>query len=136
MDAKKSLKIKIVTPTKVVFEGTALEISVNALDGRITILPDHAPLVTALDVGFIELKFEDGTHDEFLNFEGLLMVKDNRVKILTDEVDVPSEDLIKEIEEAIESAKKGKPTTTLPVEDLIKAEQELKVKYQKELKGE
>ena len=64
------------------------------------------------------------------------MVKDNRVKILTDEVDVPSEDLIKEIEEAIESAKKGKPTTILPVEDLIKAEQELKVKYQKELKGE
>ncbi len=49
----KTLKLKIVTPEKVVLEETVNQVTLPTMDGEITILPDHIPLVSALKSGDI-----------------------------------------------------------------------------------
>ncbi len=49
----KTLKLKIVTPERVVLEETVDQVTLPTIDGEITILPDHIPLVSALKSGDI-----------------------------------------------------------------------------------
>jgi len=52
----KTLKLKIVTPEKVVLEETVDQVTLPTVEGEITILPDHIPLVSALKSGDIVAK--------------------------------------------------------------------------------
>lgn len=75
----KQLKLKIITPEKLVFEEMVDQVSLPTTLGEITILPDHIPLITditsgdivavingeqipmAVVGGFLEVKKEDNT---------------------------------------------------------------------------
>ena len=47
----KLLKLKIVTPEKLVLESMAEQVTITTTEGEITILPDHIPLVSGLASG-------------------------------------------------------------------------------------
>jgi len=48
---KKQLKLKIVTPEKLVLEEMVDQVSIPTTLGEITVLPDHIPLITGLASG-------------------------------------------------------------------------------------
>ncbi|OGG87649.1 ATP synthase F1 subunit epsilon [Candidatus Kuenenbacteria bacterium RIFCSPHIGHO2_02_FULL_39_13] len=52
----KSIKLKIVTPEKVVLSDTVAQVSLDTKMGQITILPNHLPLVAELVPGEIIVK--------------------------------------------------------------------------------
>ena len=54
--------IKIVTPERLVVEGTAQEMQIPGKRGYLGILPGHAPLITELSVG--EITYRTGAHLE------------------------------------------------------------------------
>jgi F-type H+-transporting ATPase subunit epsilon len=76
-----SLNVRVITPDKVVWDAVAEELILPSSTGQIGILTDHAPLLTALDIGVMRLKSESGWTSIVL-MEGFAEVEDNKVTIL------------------------------------------------------
>jgi len=76
-----SLNVRVITPDKVVWDAMADELVLPSSTGQIGILTDHAPLLTALDIGVMKLKSDAGWTSIVL-MEGFAEVEDNKVTIL------------------------------------------------------
>ena len=77
-----SLNVRVITPDKVVWDAAAEEIILPSSTGQLGILTDHAPLLTALDIGVMRLK-NDGNWTSIVLMEGFAEVEDNKVTILS-----------------------------------------------------
>jgi F-type H+-transporting ATPase subunit epsilon len=76
-----SLNVRVITPDKVVWDAMAEELILPSSTGQLGILTDHAPLLTALDIGVMRLKSDAGWTSIVL-MEGFAEVDDNKVTIL------------------------------------------------------
>jgi F-type H+-transporting ATPase subunit epsilon len=76
-----SLNVRVITPDKVVWDDSAEELILPSSTGQIGILTDHAPLLTALDIGVMRVKAEAGWTSIVL-MEGFAEVDNNKVTIL------------------------------------------------------
>ena len=76
-----SLNVRVITPDKVVWDAAAEEIILPSSTGHLGILADHAPLLTALDIGVMRLK-NDGNWTSIVLMEGFAEVENNKVTIL------------------------------------------------------
>ena len=81
--ATNQLQLKIITPEKLVFEETVDQVTLPAMDGEITILPGHIPLVTALKSGDIVAK-RGGEVIPMAVVGGFVEIHDNVVAVLAD----------------------------------------------------
>lgn len=86
----KKINLKITTPDKNFFQGEVDMVILRAKSGEIGILPNHAPLVTVLDIGSIRIKQGEDEKKAVLN-EGFLKVSKNQVDIFTDSAEWPDE---------------------------------------------
>ena len=75
--------LKIITHERIVFEGEADEIVIQAQTGQIGILKDHIPLTTVLEVGVTKIRQGDKIR-YFATMGGVFQFKDNVATILTD----------------------------------------------------
>lgn len=55
-----SLRLKIVSPEKVEFEGEVVSVLVPGTLGSFEILNDHAPIISSLQNGIVEYALKDG----------------------------------------------------------------------------
>ena len=79
-----TLKFKIVTPERVIYEDEIMQVSIPTTEGEITVLANHIPLVCVLKNGEISIVDKEGTHPIAIS-GGFLEVKDdNQVIILAD----------------------------------------------------
>ena len=76
-----SLNVRVITPDKVVWDASTEEIILPSSTGQLGILTDHAPLLTALDIGVMRLKNE-GKWTSIVLMEGFAEVEANKVTIL------------------------------------------------------
>ena len=76
-----SLNVRVITPDKIVWDASAEEIILPSSTGQVGILTDHAPLLTALDIGVMRLKI-DGNWTSIVLMEGFAEVENNKVTIL------------------------------------------------------
>ncbi|HEY5219106.1 MAG TPA: F0F1 ATP synthase subunit epsilon [Gemmatimonadaceae bacterium] len=77
------LKISVISPEAVLFEGTADTVVAPAYDGQVGILSGHAPLMTLLGNG--ELRVGEGAAVRRFNVEGgFLQVVENHVRVVTE----------------------------------------------------
>ena len=76
-----SLNVRVITPDKVVWDAAAEEIILPSSTGQLGILTDHAPLLTALDIGVMRLK-NNGNWTSIVLMEGFAEVESNKVTIL------------------------------------------------------
>jgi F-type H+-transporting ATPase subunit epsilon len=81
------LEVHVVTPEQEVWTGEADMLIATAIDGEIGILPDHAPLLAALDVGRLSID-TGGAREEAAVDGGFLHVKDNRVDVLAEHAEM------------------------------------------------
>lgn len=77
------LKLEIVTPEKKVFDADVDFVTVPTATGEAGILPNHAPLISALKPGILAYS-NKGTVDRLAVAGGFVEVNANRVSILTD----------------------------------------------------
>ncbi|PIX61860.1 ATP synthase F1 subunit epsilon [Candidatus Uhrbacteria bacterium CG_4_9_14_0_2_um_filter_41_50] len=100
------INLKIVTPERTVFEDSVDSISVMTEIGEITILPNHAPLVSLLRSG--EMRLKDGGNESLLAVStGLIEVRnENSVVVLADSAERSEELTLEEIEKAKDLAEK------------------------------
>ena len=76
-----SLNVRVITPDKVVWDASAEELILPSSTGQLGILTDHAPLLTALDIGVMRLKTDDKWTSIVL-MEGFAEVENNKVTVL------------------------------------------------------
>jgi F-type H+-transporting ATPase subunit epsilon len=77
------LKVSVISPESVLFEGDAESVVAPAFDGQVGILTGHAPMVTLLGRG--ELRVGGGAGDRRFQVEGgFLQVADNLVRVVTE----------------------------------------------------
>ena len=77
-----SLNVRVITRDKVVWDASAEELILPSSTGQLGILTDHAPLLTALDIGVMRLK-ADGNWTSIVLMEGFAEVEDNKITILS-----------------------------------------------------
>ena len=99
------LRLKIITPKKVVLEKDISSITLPAEEGEITILPRHANLFSILKEGVIKIKY-DGDEDYFAIGGGYLETDGYEVNVLVSRAYGQDEIDEKMIEEAKEKAQK------------------------------
>jgi F-type H+-transporting ATPase subunit epsilon len=80
------MHLEIVTAERVVLSDQVDQINVNTKDGRVGILPRHAPLLTVLDVGEMDI-IKDGERTPYALSGGFMEVHASRVTILADTVE-------------------------------------------------
>ena len=88
------IKVELVTPQKIVAEGTASIVSIPGSEGDLGILVGHTPLLSSLRVGAIRCKQESGEESFFVS-GGFVEVLPEKVTILA-EVAEKKEDIDKE----------------------------------------
>ncbi|MDQ2931450.1 MAG: ATP synthase F1 subunit epsilon [Gemmatimonadota bacterium] len=78
------LKVQVISPEKVLFEGDATSVVAPAFDGELGILTGHAPMITSLGTG--TLRVESGAGTQRFSVEGgFLQVVDDQVRVVTEQ---------------------------------------------------
>ena len=79
--------LKIITPERIVLDTTAEQVAAKALDGELSILPGHEPLVTALDIDVLRY-YQNGEEHSAAIIGGVLEVGDKEVTVLSDSAEL------------------------------------------------
>lgn len=77
-------QLKIVTPERVVLSKQVSQVSVSTVEGQITILPGHVPLVSRLAPGEVIAKLNSHEENLMAVSSGLVEVLPGQVVILAD----------------------------------------------------
>lgn len=64
------------------YEGPARQLMVPSVDGDLTVLPDHTPLITPLRAGTLTVMREDGTVESFESTGGTLQIDGASASVL------------------------------------------------------
>ena len=78
------MTVRVVSPEKVVFEGEASALVVPAWDGKVGILPGHAPLLTLLGSGELSVELPGSGSRTYFVAQGVLKVESGHVTVLTE----------------------------------------------------
>lgn len=84
--AERSLRVSVIAPDRVGYEGPAESVVAPAHDGKLGILYGHAPMTVLLGEGELRLRHE-GRTERFRVARGFLQVVDNEVSVLAEEVE-------------------------------------------------
>ncbi len=77
------LKVSVISPEAVLFEGEAASVVAPAFDGEVGILSGHAAMVTTLGTGMLRV----GDAGRFRVEGGFLQVADNQVRVVTEKAE-------------------------------------------------
>jgi F-type H+-transporting ATPase subunit epsilon len=78
-----ALQVSVISPEQVLYEGAASAVTAPAFDGEVGILPMHAPLMTLLGTGTLQVQANDGLK-RFRVAGGFLQVVDDTVRVVTE----------------------------------------------------
>jgi F-type H+-transporting ATPase subunit epsilon len=78
------LRVRIVSPARVVYEGEAASVVAPAWDGKLGILPRHAPMIALLGAGELVVDLPGGGSRTFHVAGGVLQVVDDQVTVLSE----------------------------------------------------
>jgi F-type H+-transporting ATPase subunit epsilon len=80
----KTLTLRLVSPTQTVFEGEVTSAIVPAWDGKVGILPGHAPFLSLLGGGTMDVGLPGGGTRQFFLVRGVVKVEEDRLSVLTE----------------------------------------------------
>jgi F-type H+-transporting ATPase subunit epsilon len=97
------LNIKIIAPDRTVWETEADEVILPSSTGQLGILTNHAPLITALDIGVMRVRVS-GKWVPVAVMGGFAEVENNKITVIISSAEEGSSIKISEAEAAVEKA--------------------------------
>lgn len=91
--------LSIMTPERQFFSGQVEALTITGIDGQMTVLAGHAPMVVSLAVGEISIK-QDGVWREAVNSEGFMEVLQDSVVVFVQACEWPEDIDMRRAEEA------------------------------------
>ena len=101
----KPFNLLVVTPEREFFNGEAIYVSVQSIAGSLGVMAGHVPMVSALDVGALEIQTAEHPTRTAFHSEGFIEVRPECVYILSQACEWPEEIDEKRAREAEERAK-------------------------------
>nr|YP_010552110.1 CF1 subunit epsilon [Sonerila annamica]UTM95015.1 CF1 subunit epsilon [Sonerila annamica] len=98
-----SLNLCVLTPNRIVWDSEVKEIILSTNSGQIGILPNHAPIGTAVDIGILRIR----RNDEWLTMAlmgGFARIGNNEITILVNDAEKGSDIDPQEAQETLELA--------------------------------
>ena len=85
------LKVRLVTPDRILVDQAAESVEVPAKNGYIDVLYGHAPLIAEIGAGEVRLHGGDGGNQRYTVARGFVEVLPDRVTILAESAQKPEE---------------------------------------------
>jgi len=101
--SNQSIKFKIITPERTVFESEVSQVTLPVSEGEVTILPSHRPYIASLESGEIVLKTNTSGIEEETSLVvsgGFIEFNENSLIVLADTAERAEEIDLKRAEEA------------------------------------
>lgn len=109
--AENTMKVEIISPDRIFYEGDATLVEMVVSEGEIGILPGHIPMTNILKPGILKL-YNGNTVKYAALHEGFVEILQDKVTILAETAEWPGEIDVDRAREAEERAKKritGRP---------------------------
>ena len=100
-----TLNLEIVTPSGLIFDGKAVEVTLPGEEGEFGVLPHHASLTTLLKAGVVDIEKEDKSVESIVVNWGVVQVDEKKVVVLVDGAVAIRGESESEIAKALDSAK-------------------------------
>jgi len=98
-----TFNLRVMAPNRTVWNSEAQEVILSTNSGQIGILPNHAPLLTALDIGIMKIRI-DSQWTAMALMGGFAMIDNNQMTILVNEAEKASDINREQAEEAFQAA--------------------------------
>ncbi|KAB1999970.1 hypothetical protein ERO13_D12G179000v2 [Gossypium hirsutum] len=98
-----TLNLCILTPNRIVLDSEVKEIILSTNSGQIGVLPNHAPIATAIDTGILRIRL----NDQWLTIAlmgGFARMDNNEITILVNDAEKGSDIDPQEVQQALEIA--------------------------------
>lgn len=79
-----SLNVRVVSPETLLYEGPAASVVAPAWDGKLGILPGHAPMIALLGAGELSIDLPGGGSERFFVAGGVLKIEGSELTVLTE----------------------------------------------------
>nr|YP_009989841.1 ATP synthase CF1 epsilon subunit [Hopea reticulata]QNN01456.1 ATP synthase CF1 epsilon subunit [Hopea reticulata] len=98
-----TLNLCVLTPNRIVWDSEVKEIILSTNSGQIGILPDHAPIATAVDIGVLKIRLNDQWLTMAL-MDGFARIINNEITILVKDAEKGSDIDPQEAQQTLEVA--------------------------------
>ena len=102
--AEKEFTLRVVTPERIFYEGTATMVEFNTTEDQIGVYPGHIPLTVIVSPGVLRIHEPEGERDAALH-AGFAEILPDGISILAEVVEWPEEIDLQRAEEAVARAK-------------------------------
>ena len=100
-----TLNLEVVTPSGLIFEGKAVEVTLPGDEGEFGVLAHHASLTTMLKAGVVDIEKEDKSVESIVVNWGVVQVDEEKVVVLVDGAVAIRGESESEIAKALDAAK-------------------------------
>jgi len=111
----KLMKLEIVTPKGIIYDGEAKQVTLPGSEGEFGVLPEHASLVSLLTTGVISIEMPDSSKIDVAINSGYVKVDESKVSCIVDgavALAAGDSDIAKKIKEATELLKSAETSNT------------------------
>ncbi len=97
---------ELVSPERLLLSEAASEVILPGTDGEMTVMPSHAPVMTTIKPGIVQVKSAEGKTDRYVVFGGFADILPEGCTLLAESAvhvdDIDHDDLAKRIQDARE----------------------------------
>jgi F-type H+-transporting ATPase subunit epsilon len=122
---QETFHLSLLTPERSLLEAEVVSLTAPGSEGYLGVLAHHAPLITALQPGQLEIRDADEKETVFAVSGGFLEVSENKATVLADAVETPGEIDVDRAQRALERARERLRDTSGSI-DVPRAEAALK----------
>nr|QNQ14364.1 ATP synthase CF1 epsilon subunit [Dianthoveus cremnophilus] len=98
-----TLNLCVLTPNRIIFDSEVKEIILSTNSGQIGVLPNHAPIATAVDIGLLRIRLNDQWLTVAL-MGGFARIGNNEITILGNDAEMSTDIDPQEAQQALEIA--------------------------------
>lgn len=122
--SEKNQRLEIVTPQKKVFSEDVKFLVAPGTDGELGILPEHAPLITSLNIGIMRIE-QEGKNIKVVVTGGFMEVRNSKITVLANSAE-RAEDIDVDRAEAAKQRAEQRLASSGSELDVLRAELALK----------
>nr|YP_009327310.1 ATP synthase CF1 epsilon subunit [Agave americana]YP_009334325.1 ATP synthase CF1 epsilon subunit [Agave attenuata]YP_009335253.1 ATP synthase CF1 epsilon subunit [Agave virginica]YP_009725197.1 ATP synthase CF1 epsilon subunit [Agave hybrid cultivar]YP_010185014.1 ATP synthase CF1 epsilon subunit [Agave amaniensis]YP_010239165.1 ATP synthase CF1 epsilon subunit [Agave fourcroydes]YP_010239251.1 ATP synthase CF1 epsilon subunit [Agave sisalana]YP_010239337.1 ATP synthase CF1 epsilon subun len=98
-----TLNLCVLTPNRIIWDSEVKEIILSTNSGQIGVLPNHAPIATAVDIGLLRIRLNDQWLTVAL-MGGFARISNNEIAILGNDAEMSTDIDPQEAQQALEIA--------------------------------
>nr|YP_009258972.1 ATP synthase CF1 epsilon subunit [Spathiphyllum kochii]YP_009408878.1 ATP synthase CF1 epsilon subunit [Zantedeschia aethiopica]YP_009709717.1 ATP synthase CF1 epsilon subunit [Spathiphyllum cannifolium]YP_009759155.1 ATP synthase CF1 epsilon subunit [Epipremnum amplissimum]YP_009759323.1 ATP synthase CF1 epsilon subunit [Monstera adansonii]YP_009967603.1 ATP synthase CF1 epsilon subunit [Zomicarpella amazonica]YP_010257652.1 ATP synthase CF1 epsilon subunit [Caladium bicolor]YP_010341022 len=98
-----TLNLCVLTPNRIIWDSEVKEIILSTNSGQIGVLPNHAPIATAVDIGLLRIRLNDQWLTVAL-MGGFARIGNNEITILGNDAEISTDIDPQEAQQALEKA--------------------------------